>query len=166
MRAALARALVALWRPFEGPLSPAAQRQAVTILKNLYCFLVDHNYLMGIPWSAVTIPRGGAPKLNAGRSLSRAQWAFAQQQVALMGDTSAQLRLRFALEHLYATGLRLSEVVAARVNDLAWIDYGAEAGEGEKASRCRGGSCALSAKDNSSARSQCRSRWYRRFLPT
>ena len=32
-----------LWRPFEGPLSASAQRQAITILKNLYGFLVDQN---------------------------------------------------------------------------------------------------------------------------
>ena len=36
-----------LWRPFEGPLSPAAQRQAITILKNLYAFWADKNYVMG-----------------------------------------------------------------------------------------------------------------------
>ncbi|OYT95106.1 MAG: int, tyrosine-based site-specific recombinase, partial [Pseudomonas sp. PGPPP3] len=36
-----------LWRPFEGPLSAAARRQALSILKNLYGFLVDQNYLMG-----------------------------------------------------------------------------------------------------------------------
>ena len=45
-----------LWRPFEGPLSAAARRQAVSILKNLYGFLVDQNYLMGNPWSAVQAP--------------------------------------------------------------------------------------------------------------
>ena len=45
-----------LWRPFERPLSASAQRHAVTILKNLYGFLVDQHYLMGNPWS-VCSPR-------------------------------------------------------------------------------------------------------------
>ena len=62
-----------LWRPFEGPLSASAQRHAVTILQNLYGFLVDQNYLMGNPWSAVGVPRTAGPKVNAGRSFSLAQ---------------------------------------------------------------------------------------------
>ena len=118
-----------LWRPFEGPLSPTAQRQALSILKNLYGFLDDQNYLMGNPWSAVGIPRNAGPKLNAGRSLTRAQWGFAQQQLELMGNTSAQRRLKFGLHLLYATGLRLSEIVAARVEDLVWVEYAADAAD-------------------------------------
>jgi hypothetical protein len=72
-----------LWRPFEGPLSASAQRHAVTILKNLYGFLVDQNYLMGNPWSAVSVPRTSGPKVNAGRSFSLAQWDFIEPAVDL-----------------------------------------------------------------------------------
>ena len=82
-----------LWRPFEGPLCAAAQRQALSILKNRYGFLVDQNYLMGNPWLAVGAPRNAGPKLNAGRSLRRAQWAFVQQ-LEVMGNASAQRRLK------------------------------------------------------------------------
>lgn len=112
-----------LWRPFEGPLSPSAQRHAVTILKNLYGFLVDQNYLMGNPWSAVTVPRTSGPKVNAGRSFTVAQWRFIEQQLQQLPETSANLRLRFGLRLLYATGLRLSEVVVARVDDLQWVEF-------------------------------------------
>jgi site-specific recombinase XerD len=119
-----------LWRPFEGPLSASAQRHAVTILKNLYGFLVDQNYLMGNPWSAVSVPRTSAPKVNAGRSFSVAQWRFIEQQLQQLPDTSANLRLKFALRLLYATGLRLSEVVAATVDDLQWVEYPGGAGQG------------------------------------
>ncbi len=118
-----------LWRPFEGPLSASAQRHAVTILKNLYGFLVDQNYLMGNPWSAVGVPRTAGPKVNAGRSFSKAQWAFIEQQLALLADTSANQRLKFGLHLLYATGLRLSEVVAAAVDDLRWVEYPADASD-------------------------------------
>jgi site-specific recombinase XerD len=120
-----------LWRPFEGPLSPTAQRHAVTILKNLYGFLVDQNYLMGNPWSAVGVPRSSGPKVNAGRSLSVAQWGFVQGQLDMLPDTSAHRRLRFGLHLLYATGLRLSEVVAATVDDLQWVQYPADAFDDE-----------------------------------
>ena len=122
-----------LWRPFEGGLSTSAQRQAVTILKNLYGFLVDQNYLMGNPWSAVGVPRSPGPKVNAGRSLTMAQWGFVKQQLEMLPNTSSNARLRFALSLLYATGLRLSEVVAATVDDLRWVEYPADASDNEPA---------------------------------
>ena len=118
-----------LWRPFEGPLSASAQRHAVTILKNLYGFLVDQNYLMGNPWSAVKVPRTSGPKVNAGRSFSLAQWDFIEEQLKMLTSTSANQRLIFGLHLLYATGLRLSEVVAATVDDLQWAEYPADASD-------------------------------------
>ena len=118
-----------LWRPFEGPLSASAQRHAVTILKNLYGFLVDQNYLMGNPWSAVGVPRTSGPKVNTGRSFSLAQWQFIEARLKLLPATSANQRLSFGLHLLYATGLRLSEVVAATVDDLQWVEYPADASD-------------------------------------
>lgn len=120
-----------LWRPFEGPLAAGPQRQAITILKNLYGFLVDQNYLMGNPWSAVGVPRSPGPKVNAGRSLTLAQWQFVQGQLEMLPETSANQRLRFAIRLLYATGLRRSEVVAATVDDLQWVEYPADATDDE-----------------------------------
>lgn len=115
-----------LWRPFEGPLSASAQQHAVTVLKNLYSFLVDQNYLMGNPWASVSVPRTAGPKVNAGRAFSRAQLDFIGQQLQQLSDTSRNQRLRIALPLLYATGLRLSEVVAATVDDLEWVEYPAD----------------------------------------
>ena len=118
-----------LWRPFEGPLSASAQRHALTILKNLFGFLVDQNYLMGNPWSAVGVPKAAGPKVNAGRSFSRAQWQFIVAQLKMLPPSSANHRLTFGLRLLYATGLRLSEVVAATVDDLQWVAYPADASD-------------------------------------
>ncbi|WP_295638398.1 tyrosine-type recombinase/integrase [uncultured Methylibium sp.] len=112
-----------LWRPFEGPLSLAAQRQAVTILKNLYAFWVDKNYVMGNPWTGISVPRSSRPRMNIGRSLTVGQWRFVLDQAARLQGTSSSRRLRFALSLLYATGLRLSEAVAARVDHLEWVEY-------------------------------------------
>ncbi|WP_238139536.1 phage integrase family protein [Roseateles aquatilis] len=112
-----------LWRPFEGPLSPSAQRQAITILKNLYAFWIDKNYVMGNPWSGVNVLHAAQPRLNTGRSLSVAQWRLVVEQSDQLPDTSTARRLRFALSLLYATGLRLSEAVAARVEHLEWVEF-------------------------------------------
>ena len=119
-----------LWRPFEAELSAPAQRQALSILGNLYGFLVDQNYLMGNPWSSIAVPRGAA-RINAGRSFTAAQWRFIEEELAALSPTSANERVRVALHLLYATGLRLSEVVAAKVEDLQWMEYPADAGDAE-----------------------------------
>lgn len=121
----------ALWRPFEGPLSTAAQRQSITILRGLYAFWVNQNYVMGNPWTGVKVPRSSQPKVNAGRSFTTQQWQVIGEQLALLPDTSSARRLRFGILLLYATGLRLSEVVAARVDDLGWVEYGPDADDQE-----------------------------------
>lgn len=112
-----------LWRPFEKPLDAVSQRFAVTVLKNLYAFWSDKNYVMGNPWTGVTVPRASKPRINTGRSLTMAQWRFALGQAEQLPQTSTGARLRFALSLLYATGLRLSEAVAAKVDELEWVEY-------------------------------------------
>ncbi|RZI40340.1 int, tyrosine-based site-specific recombinase [Herbaspirillum sp. HC18] len=111
-----------LWRPFEGPLSPRAQRQAVTILKSLYEFLIGKNYLIGNPWAGVMVPKAST-RIDSGRSFTQAQWQFIEQQRDQLPDTSAHDRLRFALHFVYATGLRLAEAVSATVDHLNWVSY-------------------------------------------
>ena len=112
-----------MWRPLEGPLSAAAQRQAIVILKNLYGFLVAQNYLMGNPFTSVAVPRATKPSLDVGRSLTQDQWAFVRDAARGEGAHSAAQRLRFALDLLYATGLRASEAVAATLADLEAVEY-------------------------------------------
>lgn len=112
-----------LWRPFEGPLSPAAQRQTVVILKNLYGFLASQGYLMGNPWAGVTVPASSTPSINAGRSFTGRQWQFIEEQLRALPRDASAVRLTVALELLYATGLRLSEIVAAKAGDLRWVEY-------------------------------------------
>jgi integrase len=110
-----------LWRPFEGPLSPAAQWQAVRILGNLFNFLVQHNYLAGNPWAAIRVPKR-EPVADVARSFTLVQWRFVQRQLASLPDSAMNRRLRLALEFLHATGLRLSETVAAKVDDLRQVE--------------------------------------------
>ncbi|MGT2460105.1 phage integrase family protein (plasmid) [Cupriavidus basilensis] len=110
-----------VWRPFEGPLNPRAQAYAIGVLANLYKYLNDKNYLAGNPWQGIHVPRGAQPALDVGRSLSEDLWAFVCARLAQLPSTSANQRLKVALPLLYATGLRLSEVVSVTTDDLEWV---------------------------------------------
>ena len=131
-----------LWRPLEGPLSAEARRHAFAVLRSLYGFLVAHGYLASSPLAAA-LPRArdrpptasaAAPShplptpgsshrspspLGAGRSLSFAQWDHLRAQLARQATDEPGRRLRRAVQWLYATGLRLSELVQATCGDLA-----------------------------------------------
>lgn len=106
------------WRPFEGPLSEAAGRRALTMLATFYKFLVDQRYLTGTPWTGVTKPPPPPRMAGPGRSLTQDQWRFVCDQLAALPPTSANLRLNVALQLLYAGRLRRAELIAARCGDL------------------------------------------------
>ena len=123
-----------LWRPFEGPLSPTAQRYAIKVLCNLYEFLRAQNYLVGNPWSSVAVPTSATPQINTGRSLSAAQWRFVTDQLDMLPQACVSHRLKVAMHLLYETGLRISEVCAARVRDLKWVVYPGDATDSQEVS--------------------------------
>lgn len=118
-----------LWRPFEGPLSPQTQRQAVTILKSLYRFLVDKGYLLGNPWQSVAKPDAHF-QIDDAKAFTPSQWQFVEAQLATLPDTSASKRMRIALRLLYTTGLRVSEIVRLRVNDFQLPQHSLEPADG------------------------------------
>jgi site-specific recombinase XerD len=119
------------WRPFTGPLSPAAQRRALTMLGTFYRFLVDQRYLTGNPWSGVRKPRADHEAVDMDRSLTLQEWRYVQGRLAMLPPTSANLRLRFALPLLYTCRLRRDEAVRARVRDLQWTVCPAQGEEPE-----------------------------------
>jgi site-specific recombinase XerD len=110
-----------LWRPLEGPLTAVSLGRSHSILKSLYGFLQSQSYSMGNPFSAVSLPRESGRALGSQRTLSPAQWhALA---TGLKADQSpAGRRLSRAVNILYATGLRLSELTAATFGDLVSLD--------------------------------------------
>ena len=110
------------WRPFEGPVAPRSQLQAHTILKSLFAWLCKVRYLDSNPWDGVPSPRrsdaNAPPNLELTRAFTRGQWAFIVDYLRRQPSTEAVQRLRFVLPFGYATGLRLAELVNARLDRL------------------------------------------------
>ncbi|MDP9902256.1 phage integrase family protein [Variovorax ginsengisoli] len=120
-----------LWRPLEGPLSPAARRHAFAILRSLFGFLVAQGYLAASPLTAAqALPSARIPPLGAGRSFTFAQWDHLRTALARQAVDEPGRRLRRVVQWLYATGLRLTELAQATCGDLA----GAAPSEGGAAS--------------------------------
>ncbi|SFM91967.1 site-specific integrase [Variovorax sp. OV329] len=107
-----------LWRPLEGPLSPAALRQSMGILRGLFGFLVSQGYLVGNPLAAVAPAPLPQRPLGSARTLSFAQWDHIESLLKAHGDTEHRRRLRRGMRWLYATGLRLAEITQAKCEDL------------------------------------------------
>lgn len=105
------------WRPFEGPLSHSAIKQAVTILHGLYAFLVDQSYLVGNPFSGVDTPRAASAEHRVRRrALTDEELDYVLKAIDRTTRNGRRLRAIFAL--LYATGFRLAAIAQARWSDL------------------------------------------------
>jgi len=113
----------ARWRPFNGPLSPASQRQALVILNGMFTWLVDAGYLRGNPM-ALLRQRGkhAAPRVT--RYLSLSLWDQVKGFVGqLPQDTGVQkayaARCRWLTTLFYLQGMRISEVAAGKMGDFS-----------------------------------------------
>ena len=105
------------WRPFEGPLAPASQSAAMTIVRSLCEWLVRRHYLDSNPWDDVP-KRPDAPSMPRLRALSQKQWDMVQGWLDEQPPSPALRRLRFILSYAYMSGMRLSELVASKVEWL------------------------------------------------
>jgi len=113
----------ARWRPFNGPLSPASQRQALIILNGMFTWLVDAGYLRGNPM-ALLRQRGKRATPRVTRYLSISLWdevkGFVEQ---LPQETEVQkayyTRCRWLTTLFYLQGMRLSEVACGKMGDFS-----------------------------------------------
>ncbi len=112
-----------LWRPLEGPLTGSALRLALTIVRSLYAFLVEKNYLVANPFAGVAKPADSRRVLGSSRSLTTAQWEVVKVELQEGASTAAERRVHRAVRWLYATGLRQAELLAACCRDLASFEY-------------------------------------------
>ncbi|SIO72342.1 Site-specific recombinase XerD [Burkholderia sp. GAS332] len=113
----------ARWRPFNGPLSPASQRQALIILNGMFTWLVDAGYLRGNPM-ALLRQRGKRAAPRVTRYLSISLWDEVKGFVGqLPQDTGLQkaysARCRWLTTLFYLQGMRVSEVATGTMGDFS-----------------------------------------------
>lgn len=107
------------WRPFEGPLSARSSETAMTILSSMCEWLARRRYLDTNPFDGV--PKAvRAPSMPSSRAFTRKQWGLVEDWLSALPDDPASNRLRLLLGFAYRSGLRESELAAAK---LEWIRH-------------------------------------------
>lgn len=106
------------WRPLEAGLSPASINTAIAIVKSLCGWLVRQGHLNIDPWERVAgIDRVAAPP-SPPRALADGDWALLQRWLAHQPATPSAVRLQALVGFAAHTGLRESELAAARTGWL------------------------------------------------
>jgi integrase len=108
----------AAWRPMAGPLSEAARRRAADVLRLFFAHLVHQGQLPHNPWSGLATPPPAAAPLDAARHLPAPAWQALLQHLRQVPSTPASRRLQLGLLLLHGTGLRLGDLLDARLADL------------------------------------------------
>lgn len=109
------------WRPFVGGLSPRSAAYALSVLGALYRWLMQQRYLLANPFAGLKVRGAGKSEvLPVTRAFSEGEWSMIQAvaeglEWSYGWKPAAAQRLRFVLDFAYATGLRASELVAARL---------------------------------------------------
>lgn len=112
------------WRPFQGALSARSVAYALSVLGALYRWLIEQRYLLANPFAGIKVKgtqRGGA--FDSSRVFTEHEWTLIRSSadgIEWLGGWSEEgaHRLRFVLDFWYATGLRPSEMVSARLGDI------------------------------------------------
>ncbi len=106
------------WRPLEAGLSPASVATAVSIVKNLCGWLVRQSYLEANPWDDAPATRRVEQPASPSRTLRESDWALLQRWLADQQPSPSTRRLRALITLGVHTGLRESELAAARTGWL------------------------------------------------
>ena len=112
------------WRPFQGPLAPRSVAYALSVIGALYRWLIEQRYALANPFAGVKVKgtsRGAA--FDGSRVFTEHEWTLIRSTadgVEWIGGWSEEgaQRLRFVLDFWYATGLRPSEMVDARLGAI------------------------------------------------
>jgi integrase/recombinase XerD len=114
------------WRPFAGPLRPASQRQAMTIINGLFSWLVEAGYLAGNPLSLRRRRRAAGSARGTSRFLPDAHWSAVREAIEAMPRSSKREcdianRARWVFSLFYIGGLRISELCTATMGSFAAV---------------------------------------------
>ena len=109
------------WRPFAGQLSPRSTAYSLSVLGAMYRWLIQQRYVLANPFAGIKV-RGatrGTPR-DVTRVFAEGEWAMIQTiaeglEWSYGWEVAAAQRLRFVLDFAYATGLRASELVHAKL---------------------------------------------------
>ncbi len=109
------------WRPFAGGLSSRSIAYSLSVLGALYRWLMQQRYVLANPFAGIKV-RGVAKgdTLAAVRAFTEGEWSMIQTIAEALEwsygwEPAAAQRLRFVLDFAYATGLRASELVHAKL---------------------------------------------------
>jgi site-specific recombinase XerD len=132
------------WRPFAGELSARSAAYALSVLNALYRWLIEQRYVLANPFAGVKV-RGSRPaQLDTSHAFTEHEWKLLRVvadglEWSYGWSEPAAQRLRFMLDFAYATGLRISELVGARLGAVdsdahgdTWIGV---VGKGHKAGK-------------------------------
>lgn len=133
------------WRPFNGRLSAQSVAYALNVIGALFRWLIEQRYVLANPFAGLKVRGAGrGVSLDASRAFTDGEWAIVRSiadglEWSYGWEARAAQRLRFVLDFAYATGLRLNELVAARLWDIKITEDGdwwlSVVGKGNKAAR-------------------------------
>jgi integrase len=130
-----------LWRPFAGPLRISSQKQSLVILHGLFEWLLSTGYTTVNPFAGVRIQGATRPvaasttaadttglehdraKRNRvlARTLPTPALKAVLEELPALEPGGRHRRMALVLRFLISTGLRISELAAARRDHLEWI---------------------------------------------
>jgi integrase len=130
-----------LWRPFAGPLKISSQKQSLVILHGLFEWLISTGYTTINPFAGVRVQAASRPvaasttaadtsglehdraKRNRvlARTLPTTALKAVLEELPALEPGGRHRRMALVLRFLVSTGLRISELAAARRDHLEWI---------------------------------------------
>ena len=110
------------WAPFRGPLTPASQKQATTILGALFAWLAAAKYIQGNPWLMVNNDTGSTDQTTQAldtKSISDGALEQIQRFIRSQPPSPSVHRIAFIVSFIETVGLRSSELVNAKLGDFS-----------------------------------------------
>jgi site-specific recombinase XerD len=112
------------WRPFAGALSAQSAAYALTVIGAMFRWLIEQHYVLANPFAGLKVRESArSTAVDEGRVFSQGEWALIRAvanglEYAYGWSVPAAQRLRFVLDFAYATGLRSSELVGAKLKQV------------------------------------------------